>query len=165
MSYKLIDKVLWFLWPVGDNVLLCAILSEFLLILFSHGVEKINFLVQCKSNREQLGIQFLFKRCFLCTNFPTYGIFMSEFSQSIRTFRLVLIRGVTIHWCTDASHVFFCNSRIDMCPPKQFRCDSGFYLRCNTTKPGNQSKRMYEKVVRKHKMDSYIDCWLKNKPC
>ena len=29
-------------------------------------------------------------------------------------------------------------------------------IRCNTTKHGYQSKRMYEKVVRKHKMDSYI---------
>ena len=28
--------------------------------------------------------------------------------------------------------------------------------RCNTTKNGYQSKRMYEKVVRKQKMDSYI---------
>jgi len=29
-------------------------------------------------------------------------------------------------------------------------------LRCNTTKHGYQSKRMYGKVVRKHKMDSYV---------
>jgi len=29
-------------------------------------------------------------------------------------------------------------------------------LRCNTTKHGYQSKRMYGKVVHKHKMDSYI---------
>jgi hypothetical protein len=29
-------------------------------------------------------------------------------------------------------------------------------LRCNTTKHGYQSKRMYGKVVRKHKIDSYI---------
>jgi hypothetical protein len=29
-------------------------------------------------------------------------------------------------------------------------------LRCTTTKHGYQSKRTYGKVVRKHKMDSYI---------
>jgi len=31
-----------------------------------------------------------------------------------------------------------------------------FISRCNTAKPGNQSERMYEKVVRKYKMNSYI---------
>ena len=30
------------------------------------------------------------------------------------------------------------------------------YKGCNTTKPGNQSKRMYDKVVCKYKINSYI---------
>jgi hypothetical protein len=48
--------------------------------------------------------------------------------------------------------------------PKRSNSDVFLYRRvpsevlfwCNTTKPGNQSKRMYNKVVRKYKMKSYI---------
>jgi hypothetical protein len=48
---------------------------------------------------------------------------------------------------------------------KTFISDPNLFLNCmcywellryNTTKSGNQSKRVYEKVVGKHKMNSYI---------
>ena len=40
--------------------------------------------------------------------------------------------------------------------PSNCRMYTSRILRCNTTKHGYQSKRMYGKVVHKHKMDSYI---------